>query len=398
MNRQILRQYIEEYKLEFQRVNQQEIYKWKAVKCFQDNWDIEATNFLEMLSKSIRLTQNLLKSGQYFPLRMLVHYATQRPEDLRQLFRNLYDEENDIYQRIEDFQNGTESIHNSIFSGRDLNTYQDPRAIIVYLTLRYPERYFFYKFEMFKQFSERLELTYRPKKGRLENIGHFNSLCEIVRYELSNDQVLLQLHKDRITTNCYNDISLNILTQDFIYAVARHLNQQTHIPVASTFQTANEVSATYLSTSTDQLTFRGRTVNFIQNNIDNKRIGDLGELWALKYEMEKLRQCGLHKLVGKIKHTAKDEGDGTGYDIQSFDGNGKKIYIEVKTTKGGKNSTFYITRTELERSKIEKENFYLYRLYNYNEENDTAEILIIKGDLTNLCEFPTTYKINLTND
>lgn len=396
MNRQILRQYIDEYKLDFARINQEEIYKWKAVKCFQDNWNIEATNFLEMLSQSIRLTQNLLKSGQYFPLRMLEHYATQRPEELRQLFRNLYDEENDIFQRIEDFRNGTKAINGSLFPGK--NTYQDHRAIIVYLTLRYPERYFFYKFEMFKQFSQRLEVTYRPVQGHIENIGHFNSLCEIVRYELSNDQELLQLHKSRITADCYNDINLNILTQDFIYAVSRHLNQQTTVSVTSTFQTANEVSATNLSTSTDQLTFRGRTVNFIQNNIDNKRIGDLGELWALKYEIEKLRENEQHNLIDKIKHTAKDEGDGTGYDIQSFDGNGQKIYIEVKTTKGGKNSTFYITRTELERSKIEKENFYLYRLYNYNEDNDTADILIIKGELTNLCEFPTTYKINLTND
>lgn len=396
MNRQILRQYIDEYKLDFSRINQEEIYKWKAVKCFQDNWNIEATNFLEMLSQSIRLTQNLLKSGQYFPLRMLEHYATHRPEELRQLFRNLYDEENDIYRRIEDFRNGTKAINDSLFPGK--NTYQDHRAIVVYLTLRYPERYFFYKFEMFKQFAQKLEVTYRPIQGHIENIGHFNSLCEIVRHELSNDQELLQLHKNRITTDCYNDINLNILTQDFIYAVSRHLNQQSVVSVTSTFQTANEVSATNLSTSTDQLTFRGRTVNFIQNNIDNKRIGDLGELWVLKYEIEKLRQSGQHNLIEKIKHTAKDEGDGTGYDIQSFDGNGQKIYIEVKTTKGGKNSTFYITRTELERSKIEKDNFYLYRLYNYNENNDTADILIIKGDLTTLCEFPTTYKINLTND
>lgn len=397
MNRQILRQYIDEYKLDFDRVNQQEIYKWKAVKCFQENWNIEATNFLKMLSNSIRLTQNLLKSGQYFPLRMLEHYATQRPDELRELFRNLYVEENDIYQRIEDFKNGTKAINDSLFPGK--NTYQDHRAIIVYLTLHYPERYFFYKFEMFKQFSKLLEVTYRPVQGHIENIGHFNSLCELVRYELSNDQELLQLHKDRITSDCYNDINLNILTQDFIYAVSQHLNQQQSLVSASSLSPkVNEVSATNLSTSTDQLTFKGRTVNFIQNNIDNKRIGDLGELWALKYEIDKLKQIGLHNLIDKIKHTAKDEGDGIGYDIQSFDGNGQKIYIEVKTTKGGKNSTFYITRTELERSKIEKENFYLYRLYNFNEDNDTADILIIKGDLTNLCGFPTTYKINLTSE
>jgi hypothetical protein len=395
MNRQILRHYINEYKLDFDQVNQQEIYKWKAVKCFQDHWNIEAANLLEMLSKSIRQTQNLLKSGQYFPLRMLEHYATHRPTELRELFRNLYDEENDIYQRIEDFRNGAKAINDSLFPGK--NTYQDHRAIIVYLTLRYPERYFFYKFEMFKQFSERLEVTYRPIQGHIENIGHFNSLCEIVRYELSNDQELLQLHKARITPDCYNDINLNILTQDFIYAVSRHLNQKQAIIGSenSIFKTGNEVSASNLSTSTDQLTFKGRTVNFIQNGVDNKRIGDLGELWVMKYEIEKLKQVGLHNLVDKIKHTAKNEGDGTGYDIQSFNESGQKIFIEVKTTKGGENSTFYITRTELERSKIEKENFYLYRLYNYNEDNDTADILIIKGDLSNLCEFPTTYKINL---
>lgn len=396
MNRQILRQYIAEYKLNFERLNQLENYKWKAVKCFQDNWNIEAENFFKMLSQSIRLTQNLLKSGQYFPLRMLTNYAKQEPEELRQLFRNLYNEENDIYQRIKDFQNGTEAINNSLFPTR--NTYQDHRAIIVYLTLRYPERYFFYKFKMFKQFSERLEVIYKPIRGHIENIGHFNSLCGIVKYELSKDQELLKLHKDRITPDCYNDINLNILAQDFIYAVSQHLKQQIGVSIASTFQIINEVSSLHLSTSTDKFTFKGRIVNFIQNNIENKRIGDLGELWVLKYEIKKLQEKGQKKLVNKIKHTAKDEGDGTGFDIQSFNTNGQKIYIEVKTTKGKKNSPFYITRTELEKSKIEKENFYLYRLYNYDEDNETADLLIIKGDLTNLCEFPTTYKINLANE
>lgn len=396
MNRQALRQYIAEYKLEFERLNQLENYKWKAVKCFQDNWNIEAENFLKMLSQSIRLTRNLLKSGQYFPLRMLTNYAKQAPEELRQLFKNLYNEESDIYQRIKDFQNGTEAINSSLFPSK--KTYQDHRAIIVYLTLRYPERYFFYKFKIFKQFTERLEVTYRPIQGRIENIGHFNSLCGIVKYELSKDQELLKLHKDKITADCYNDINLNILTQDFIYAVSQHLKQQTAVSVASTFKTINEISSLHLSISTHKFTFKGRMINFIQNNIENKRIGDLGELWVLKYEIEKLKENGQNNLVNKVKHIAKDEGDGTGYDIQSFNKNGQKIYIEVKTTKSEKNSPFYITRTELERSKIEKENFLLYRLYNYNEENETADILIIKGDLTNLCEFPTAYKINLANE
>lgn len=397
MNRQILKQYIDEYKLNFDRVNQEEIYKWKAVKCFQDNWDIDAENFYEMLLASLRLTKNLLDSGQYFPLRMIIQYAEKRPTETRQIFKNLYNEEEDLFERIQNFQTDINAINADLFENK--KSYQDQRAIIVYLVLRYPERYFFYKFEMFKQFSEKLELIYKPVKGHIENIGHFNSQCELIRYELSLDQEILKLHKNRITADCYYDENLNILTQDFIYAVSRHLNQTFEV-AASTAKEITETIAlsTELSTSAEQLNFRGRTVNYIQNSIDNKRTGDLGELWVMRHEIEKLKRANKHNLIDQIKHTSKDEGDGTGFDIQSFDSEGNKIFIEVKTTKGRKNSTFFVTRNELERSKIEKDKYYIYRLYNYNEKTESTDLLIIKGDLTNLCEHPTTYKINLSNE
>lgn len=397
MNKQILRSYISEYKLNFDRVSQEEIYKWKAVKTFQDHWDINAVNFYEMLIASLSQTKNLLDSGQYFPLRMMVQYAEHRPNEVRKLFSDLYNEDDDLYERIVDFQTGINEINGELFENK--KSYQDPRAIIVYLVLRFPERYFFYKFEMFKQFSEKLELIYKPTKGRIENIGHFNNQSELIRYELSLDQELLKLHKNRITSDCYYDENLNILTQDFIYAVARHLKQPAQIatPVVQEPITV-ELLSSDLTSSVDPLSFRGRTINFIQNGIENKRLGDLGELWVMKYEVEKLKASKKYNLIEQVKHTAKDEGDGTGFDIQSFDSFGNKIFIEVKTTKGNKNSTLFITRNELERSKIEKDNYYLYRVYNYDEREDKADLLIMKGDLTNLCDYPMTYKINLNND
>lgn len=397
MNRQILNHYIDEYKLNFESLNQKEIYKWKAVKCYQDNWNLDSDNFHEMLLSSLKMTKNLLDSGQYYPLQMLVQYSEHRPNEVRQLFRNLYNEEEDLYERIDGFKSGIKVVHRELFENK--NDYQDTRAIIVYLTLRYPERYFFYKFEMFKQFSQKLELTYKPVTGKPKNIGHFNHICDLLRHKLSLDQELLKLHKNRITADCYYDENLNILTQDFIYAVVMHLDKSfipdTPIAIETTETT---VLSTDLTTSTEQIILRGNTVNFIQNGIENKRLGDLGELWVMKKEIEKLKKANKHHLIDKVQHTSKDEGDGTGFDIQSFDEEGNKIFIEVKTTKGKKNSTFFISRNELEKSKIEKSNYYLYRLFNYNELLDTADLLIIKGDLTNLCEFPTTYKINLTND
>ena len=40
INRQKLSAALEEYKKDFDSEWQDEKYKWQAVKCFQDNWDI----------------------------------------------------------------------------------------------------------------------------------------------------------------------------------------------------------------------------------------------------------------------------------------------------------------------------------------------------------------------
>jgi len=44
-----------------------EKFKWEAVKCFQDNWDVNAQDFTEMLTRSLDKTANLLASANNFP-------------------------------------------------------------------------------------------------------------------------------------------------------------------------------------------------------------------------------------------------------------------------------------------------------------------------------------------
>lgn len=394
MNRQLVKAYIEEYKNHFEFVNNQEIYKWKAVKQFQDNWNIDAPDFHTMLAESLKYAYNLLDSGQYFPKRMLLVNAEKSPEKVKVLFEYLYDEDFDIFERIEFFQSEFAKLNRQNFD--DKKDYQDQRAVIVYLALHYPERYFFYKFRMFKKFADKIEYSYKPIAGRIENIGQFQNLCNLVKHELSKNQELLKLHKNRITDDCYFDENLNILTQDFVYAVVSHLETSEIIEIENVKEIVpTKIDSKEIEITETKIDFTPRTVNYIQNNIDNKRIGDLGELWVLDVEKKKLKNADKHKLAEKVKHVAKDKGDGLGFDILSYDINGKEIYIEVKTTKGNAHSTFFISRNELEKSKKEREAFYLYRVFKYNEETDNAELLIIKGDLTNLCEVPLTYKVNI---
>lgn len=198
MNKQIVKSYIKEYKDQFEFVNREEIYKWKAVKQFQDNWDINATDFYSMLDNSLKLVANLLDSGQYFPKRMLLKNTEATPEKIRELFKYLYDEEYDIYERIELFRSGFKKLNEENFT--DLKDYQDHRAVIVYLAMRFPERYFFYKYRMFNKFVEKIDYSYKPVAGRIENIGQFQTLCNLIKYQLSQDQELLKLHKTEFQT------------------------------------------------------------------------------------------------------------------------------------------------------------------------------------------------------
>jgi len=395
MNIKIVNEFIKGYKEEFGPIHDQEIYKWKAVKCFQDNWDIRHDDFHKILSTSLSLTQNLLESGNYFPKIMLLLNAQKSPKEIKKLFTNLYNEEDDLITRIESFREDFKKINTQNFPGK--SDYQDHRAVLVYLVLKYPERYFFYKYKMFKEFSVKINYTYHPIRGRIENIGQFQNLCHLLRYEISKDQDLLKLHKNRITDECYYDEKLNILTQDFIFASVNHLKLKISSEKKQelSWLKVKIVKSKDVRTKEISVDFSPRMTSYAHNESENKRIGDLGELWVIDYEKNKLINLGKHNLARKIEHTSKEKGDGTGYDIISFDKSGKKIFIEVKTTKGNISSPFYVTRNELKKSEIEEENYFLYRVYNFNTQNNKANLLIINGVLSDVCSCPTQYIVKL---
>lgn len=402
MNLLKVKDYLTSYKENFNKVHQKEIYKWEAVKLFQENFDVEAIDFYENLEKSLAKTSNLLKSGNYFAHKMLLDNTKKTPEKVRECFKELYNEGLDIPRRVENFRKKFTEISSENYPTEKLNHYQDHRAVVVYLSLRYPERYFLYKFGMFKNFALKIgyEEVYKPVKGKIQNVTRFNELCEKIRYLITNDQELIFLHKERLNKDCYFDTNLNILTQDFIYAVVRHLET---IEFEETKQIKTQkidfqteiILAKALESKVGNVDFTPKITNFIQNNIENKRIGDLGEEFVFRYEQAFLRSHNKLNLAKKVKHVAKEQGDGLGYDILSYDLNEKLKYIEVKTTKGKVNTVFYVTRNELEKSRIEQENYFLYRLYDFDEENGNAEILKIQGDLSQICTTPVSYKVNL---
>ena len=95
-----------------------EKYKWEAVKWFQDNWDVNASDFAEMLTRSLDKTFNLLASNNNFPKGMIVGFAKAAPEEVRAMFIALL-------TRVRTFLNGwILSRLNLLFSWRSTATEQ----------------------------------------------------------------------------------------------------------------------------------------------------------------------------------------------------------------------------------------------------------------------------------
>ena len=133
------------YKEAFPRLWGDEKFKWEAVKCFQDNWDANAEDFADMLHRSLEKTFNLLASVNNFPPAMIEGFAKTAPQEVRSLFIALFDETQDVTERVLKFKNDSSVLLERYGNGAAQH-YQYENAVSTYLWLRYPDKYYIYKF------------------------------------------------------------------------------------------------------------------------------------------------------------------------------------------------------------------------------------------------------------
>ena len=388
MNTQKVRAIIQCYKELFIEINKEEFYKWEAVECFQKNWDIDAPDFYEMLKRSLCLTDNLLASQNYYPRELILKHAKVNPEFVRQLFKDLYDDEIQYEVRIQNFQADIKLKHKELLF--ENSTDQDLIAIVVYLCLMFPDNFYLYKYSMFKEFAKMVDYPDMPVGGSVNDVRFYYSLCDFIKVEISKDPELLELHHNR-TKGTFFDKSYSILTQDVIYAAVRHFPKfrQDWEQESALNRMVKVVKSVAVKAEKVDILLRATKKDYEKSNRQNKLIGNLGELLVMQYEQERLKD----KKNKNPDHKSVKDGDGLGYDILSYDDSGNEIFIEVKTTTGNYNSTFYITQNELECSNRYPDKYCLYRLYDFDDDTNTAKFFTINGDLTHYCITPISYRV-----
>jgi len=142
----------------------------------------------------------------------------------------------------------------------------------------------------------------------------------------------------------------------------------------------------------ESLSETSNEIDYIENHRKMMEIGDLAEKIVLKNEIDFLSP-DFPELAAKVRLVSNNPK--LGFDVLSFETDGKQKQIEVKAISVNKNTkNFIITRNEFSKSKTYS-NYYIYCVTELNSDKPT--ILRIKNpDFENNDDFliePLTYKI-----
>jgi hypothetical protein len=123
--------------------------------------------------------------------------------------------------------------------------------------------------------------------------------------------------------------------------------------------------------------------NYLEREARNRSLGAAGELFVITFEQARLVKAGKEALASRIEHTSKVRGDHEGFDILSFDESGAERLIEVKTTKYGSETPFFVTNNEVVTSERKSAHYQVYRLYTFHR---APRLFMLPGAIGASCE------------
>ncbi len=201
-----------------------ELYKWELLKNFQDNWDINATDFGEMYNRSLddNISTLLWVSKDFRPKEVMLEFIKFDEKRVRLMFRALFEEGSDVAVRIDAFSYECGKFLQDLKKVKPAITehfHDGFRILSVYLSFRYPEKYSIYKYTEFKKFMDSVRAKSIPKT---HEIARFFKVINTINLIISRDEELLKIHQNLITEKdkYYQGKSL-FLAQDFYWCCAR---------------------------------------------------------------------------------------------------------------------------------------------------------------------------------
>ncbi|HZK08263.1 MAG TPA: AAA family ATPase [Bacteroidales bacterium] len=211
---------IEKYKEYLRETgNEDENYKWDAIENFRKNWNLDVEDFGEMLIEAFRKHTNLVYHDSRWFYTII---AKNKPIRAKEMFLNLFDEGLDLEERMNQFISQSDELLSELKSemGREnLQHSQDERTLSVYLSFRFPEKYYLYKSSFYQQYCNFLGIKTKPAG---QKYFHYLELSEDLNQNyVQKDKELLDLHKKIHPDLNWDD--KNLIVQNLLYRMMYYL-------------------------------------------------------------------------------------------------------------------------------------------------------------------------------
>jgi hypothetical protein len=184
-----------------------ERYKWELLSDYKGRPNLNANNLSEEL-KSVDYS-NLLYAMSKAVVKEL---SAEKPEEVRSLFKMLFDESIDLNIRVKKFNDESLVLYRSL--GKTLQHHQDERTIATYLTFHNPDKYTFYKYSYYKKYCKLLGVKQAKKNKKYTH--YLTLIDELIESHIKTDQELISQIKNYIP-EYYNGENHLLLAQDILY-------------------------------------------------------------------------------------------------------------------------------------------------------------------------------------
>lgn len=228
---------------------------------------------------------------------------------------------------------------------------------------------------------EIIEKSYNFKFEREHNYNWFIANEQLTKWlDVELEDILNKKTSDILQQQVWRNI--------FVWLIFEEFNSMLSVP--NSLIKKDMPKSGYISFPKVERKFDGIDVDYVSKAKDNKDLGDAGEELVKQYEIDCLRKRGMIQKSLEVEIV----NDGKGYDVLSFDNFGNEKYIEVKTTTGKNLNPFYLSENEVAFMRTNINSYSIYRVYNYDEENNSGEFFEIKGDVENkILMKPIQYKV-----
>lgn len=179
--------------------NLEELYKWELVSKQNGHPDPNAVDFSNEIN-SLDFG-NLCFSSQITAIR---NFAKYEPEEYRKLFRALFDENILLQERVEKFTESCKTLWDNKIKAKftsHTSAMCDERLISCFLAFYNPQKYTFYKNDVYKNLCKLLEI--KPRKAGHKLVHFYELLEQYVIPEIKEEEDLISSINDELTDNGY---------------------------------------------------------------------------------------------------------------------------------------------------------------------------------------------------